>query len=101
MHTATAKENNMSYSFGVQAPTKKEAEEKVSHELVKVIESQSMHKKDADQAANAAFSMIALLREDETKDIYVSVSGSIGWEADESLNSASVNVHAYLSSKTA
>jgi hypothetical protein len=94
----------MSYSFSVRAPTKKEAEEKVSSELVKVIEAQPIHKRDADQATNAAFSMIALLREDDTRDISVSVSGSLGWEGDSAspdckITSANVNVQAYLVAK--
>lgn len=63
-----------------------------------------MHKRDADQAANAAFSAIALLVVDESRDINDTVSGWLGWEGDASspdckITSATINASAYLISK--
>lgn len=88
----------MSYSFSVRAATKAEAREKVALELSGVIASQPVHAADADQASAAANSFIDLLRDDETQDIAVSVSGSL-WSSDAGLNQASISVSASLAAK--
>lgn len=85
----------MSYSFSVQAPTKAEAEIKIRDELVKVCESQPVHTVDCDQAFEAAAAFLKLLADDPTRDVYVSVSGSI-WKSEAGVQSAGVNVSALL-----
>lgn len=89
----------MSYSFSVKAATKAEAETKVRDELVKVVTSQPIHKRDCDQAFNAAETFIRLLADDDTRDVYVSVSGSLSWDLKdgvERFTGASVSVSASL-----
>lgn len=88
----------MSYSFSVRAKSKTEASEKVAAELANVVSSQPVHAADRDQAQAAADAFIALLRDDETQDVFVGVSGSV-WAVDGGCNSAGVNVNASLSPK--
>lgn len=88
----------MSYSFSVRASSKVEASKKVSDELVKVLQSQPVHTEDNKQASDVAEAFIALLENDETKDIAVSMNGSIG-KAETGVRSASVTVSANLVDK--
>ena len=81
----------MSYSFNVKAPTKAEAEIKVRDELAKVCETQPVHTTDCDQAFEAASAFLKLLPDDSSRDVYVSVRGSI-WKTDDGVQQASVNV---------
>lgn len=89
----------MSYSFSVRAATKAEASEKVAAELASVVASQPVHEADSKQAQAAADGFIGVIRDDETQDILVSVSGSVSWSGASDINSASVNVNAYLAAK--
>lgn len=89
----------MSYSFNIRAATKDEAREKVAAELDKVVASQPIHAADSKQAMDAAASFIDVIRDDETQDILVSVSGSVSWTGDSEINSANVSVTAYLTAK--
>lgn len=70
----------MSYAFSVRAPNKAAACQQVEEELSKVVASQPIHKKDQDQALVAALEFIGLLRDDESRDVSVSVSGYLSWE---------------------
>lgn len=88
----------MSYSFSFRAANKAEASEKVADELGKIVANQPVHEADRAQAQAAADSFIELIRDDETQDILVSVSGSC-WGVDAGLNSAGVNVSAQLVAK--
>ena len=69
----------MSYSFSVQAPSKAEVLSKVEAELARVVDNQPIHAADQQQAQAAAAAFVALMPDDATKDVYVSVSGSISW----------------------
>ena len=80
----------MSYSFTVRAASKAEAIGKVTEELAKVVVNQSMHAKDKDQAKMAAVNFINLLRDDATRDVAVSVSGSISWNDGDQVNGEDV-----------
>ncbi len=90
----------MSYSFSVRAATKAEAVAKVTDELAKVVQSQPVHSEDRDLAQNTAENFIGLLVGDETKDVAVSMNGSI-WKSDTGIRQASVNVSANLVDKAA
>lgn len=94
----------MSYSFSVKAASKDLAGIYVRDELVKVVTSQPVHKKDCDQAQGAAEAMIGVLADDETKDVCVSVSGYLSWsslDSTESIQTANVSVTASLSKREA
>lgn len=95
----------MSYSFGVRGATKTDAIAKVAAELDKVVTSQPIHSTDRAQAQAAAEAFINVIPDDETKDVYVSVRGSVGWQGtldiDAVVTSASVNVSAALVAKEA
>lgn len=90
----------MSYSFSIKADSKARAEIDVRDQLVKVCEQQKVHTHDCDQAQAAAEAFIRLLADDNTKDVVVNVSGSLGWEStasgDPSFMSANLSVQAYL-----
>ena len=88
----------MSYSFSVRAASKAEASKKVSDELVKVLQSQPVHTEDNKQASDAAEAFIALMADDNTKDIAVSMNGSI-WKSDAGIQQASVSVSVNLVAK--
>jgi hypothetical protein len=99
----------MSYSFNGRAATKTAAKEFVAAELAKVISSQPIHVRDRDQAQAAANAFIDLVEDDDTKDVSVSVNGSVGWnlslapgaESSHPLTAAAVSVSAYLVAKEA
>lgn len=94
----------MSYSFSVIAHNKSLARLKVAEELAKAVISQPSHGHDSHAAQSAANAFIELLPNDETKDVYVTVSGSLGgderfWATTPDVagvSSASISVHAYL-----
>lgn len=90
----------MSYSFGICAATKAEASEKVAEKLAEVVAAQPIRAADQEQAQAAADSFIALVRDDDTQDIAVTVSGSV-IGGDAGLNSASVSVGVLLRAKVA
>lgn len=92
----------MSYSFSVRAATKAEAKSKVAEELAKVVQAQPIHAADQAQAQAAADAFIDLISDDETKDLQVSVYGSVAWnptEAEPNLTSAGIGVNACLCAK--
>lgn len=94
----------MSYSVSVKGATKTEAKQNLALQLAGVLEAQSAHSADMDQAAAAANAFIDILPDDETQDVSVSVSGSIGWKGElgaHTITSASVNIGAILIPKVA
>ncbi len=96
----------MSYSFGIRAATKALAIAAVAAKLDEVVQSQPCHKADRASAQASAESFINVLKDDDTKDISVSVNGSVSWQNlgdDErmQISSASVSVSAYLVPKEA
>ena len=88
----------MSYSFSVRAATKAEAVQKVAEELAKVVIAQPVHEKDQANTQTAAESFIGLLRDDDSQDIAVSVSGSC-WGNEGGLNSAGISIGVSLTAK--
>lgn len=91
----------MSYSFTVRAATKAEAKSKVADELAKVVEAQPVHAEDRPEAQAAADAFIDLIKEDETKELQVSVNGSLGWNEPETFCSAGFGVSVYMQPKEA
>ena len=88
----------MSYSFSVTAKDKTEALERVEEELAKVVLAQPVHAEDRFQAKHAADAFIRLLASDLTKDIVISMNGSI-WKSEAGVRQASVYVSAALVDK--
>lgn len=70
----------MSYSFNFTACTKEEAKARVAIELDKIIVHQATHSRDRDAALAAAEAFIDLLSDDETKDIRVTMHGSVTYD---------------------
>lgn len=93
----------MSYSFSVRGSTKAEVKEKITAELARVVEGQPTHKADQAQAQAAADSFIDILAIDDSKDISVSMNGSLGWMSShpETYTGVGVNVSASLVAKSA
>jgi hypothetical protein len=91
----------MSYSFNVRGTSKADVKAKVEAELDKVVTSQSVHACDRDQAEAAAAAFIDIVADDDSKDIQVSVNGSVGWDRDPThVTAASVAVSASLIART-
>lgn len=84
----------MSYSFGVRGATKVEALAMVVAELDKVVLSQPVHAADRDAAHAAAVAFVGMLVVDETRDVIVSVNGSVS-SSEAGISSGSVSVSAY------
>lgn len=93
----------MSYSFSIRAATKAAAIEQVAAQLAKWAQEQPAHQADKDQAQKAAELFIGLLPDDDTKDVSVTMCGSVtgqwaGLELQQ-LTGASVSVSAGLSTR--
>lgn len=88
----------MSYSFTVRGANKAEAISAVSAELDKVAVGQPVHAADKAQALAAAETFINLIADEDTRDVSVSVSGSI-WQENDAIRSASVSVSASTSER--
>lgn len=98
----------MSYSFEFAASTKGDAKARVAAELDTVVAAQPVHVKDRNAALAAAHAFIDLLVDDDTKDIRVSMHGSVcySWAPDVDaaavpLNNASVGISAWHIPKAA
>lgn len=95
----------MSYSFGFKAASKAEAKQKVAEELDKVVALQSVHAKDRDQAEATANAFIDVLDDDDSKDVSVSMNGSLSgnWFGNDltSFTGANVSVSACLVARAA
>lgn len=96
----------MSYSFTVRADSKAKAKALVAEELDKVVAQQPVHAADRAQALAAVEAYIDIVADNETteadsKDLVVSVNGSVGWQhPDQSrLTSSAVGIAAYLTPK--
>ena len=83
----------MSYSFGVRGATKAAVMEKLAVEFDKVVAGQAIHSVDRSQAQDAAEAFLGVLpQSDGDQDIFMSVSGFVGWKADNVIISTGVNV---------
>src|SRR5260221_185787 len=93
----------MSYSFSVTADTKVEATRQIREQFDAVIVAQPSHAADKEAAVVAAQTLVRLLAEPhEGDEIYVSMSGSLGWKHDvpDEFLSASVTINASLRNKS-
>ena len=88
----------MSYSFSVCAASKPEAIFAVTRKMDEIVLAQPVHAEDQEPAIKTAETFIGLLETDPTKDVAVSMNGSI-WKADTGVRSASVTVGASLVDK--
>lgn len=86
----------MSYSFSVKGVSKAEALQKVADEMDKVVVGQPVHAKDAEAVKVGAATFVGFLEDDDKKDVVVSVSGSLAWQAEGLFTSASVSIYASL-----
>jgi hypothetical protein len=91
----------MSYSITVRAASKAAAKQAVAERFdADVVAHQLIHKRDRDQALSAANAFIDLLDDDDTKDVSVSLHGSLSWAGGERITGASVSVGASLAIRT-
>ena len=70
----------MSYSFSVRGATRADVAAKIAEKLEEVVTSQPVHSVDRAQAQAAAEAFVGVVPEVDGMDIYVSVSGSVGWQ---------------------
>jgi hypothetical protein len=98
----------MSYSFNIRAASKANARERAAQEFDSVVASQPVHAQDRTAALAALDAYLDLLVDDATRDIIVSVNGSVSydWAPDVEatavpLTNASVGVGAYLAPREA
>ena len=95
----------MSYSFAVTAGSKAEAKQKIVASFAGVIITQPSHAADLVAAVASSSAFVDLLEEpDEFTEIYVSMSGSLGWRQAGAggplqFTGAGVNVSASLRPK--
>lgn len=85
----------MSYSFSVRAASKVEALALVAQKLTEVVQAQPTHSIDMASASRAVESFVALLPDDDSKDVAISVNGSIS-TLDGVPRSAGFGVSVYL-----
>ena len=93
----------MSYSFQFTVATKAEAKARAAAEMDNVVAQQPHHAKDKAAAVAAANTFIDMLADDDSKDIQVSMHGSISFnwdtqtqqEANVDLTGASIGVSVY------
>ena len=93
----------MSYSFSVTADTKAEATGKIREQFDAVVVAQPSHAADKEAAVVAAQTLVRLLAEPhEGDEIYVSMSGSLGWNHDvpEEFLHANVSISTSLRNKS-
>lgn len=90
----------MSYSFTIAAVSKDEAGQKVADALGEVVTAQPVHATDRQAAQDAAEAFIGLVAEPGADEVInVSVSGSLGWRAENVFTASSVSVQAWVAQK--
>lgn len=70
----------MSYSFAVRGATVALALAAASQAFAKVVESQPVHAADMEPALGTASVFAGLLKEDESKDVAISMNGFLSWQ---------------------
>lgn len=85
----------MSYSFSVRGASKVAALALVAEKLAAVVESQPTHSIDVAAASAAVESFVALLPDDDSRDVAISVNGSVS-TLDGVPRSAGFGVSVYL-----
>lgn len=93
----------MSFSFTVTRATKDEAALQVKVEMDTVVANQPEHAADAPHVLSTVEDYLTLLVDDPTKDVYLSISGSLqfdNWsDPDKKPSGVNVSVYATLSNK--
>lgn len=89
----------MSYSFTVRGLNKAEAIKKAAAELDVVVASQPVHAIDVEQAKATVATFVGMLVDDESRDVAVSVNGSIWNVEGNGVQSSGVSVNASLQPK--
>lgn len=95
----------MSYSFGARAASKSAIKVLLATKFAEVLANQPSHAGDMAQAEAAANAFVDVLPDDDTKDVSVSVNGSVGWRGtwgvDHVVTSANFGVSANLVTREA
>lgn len=87
----------MSYSISVKAPSKQAALQSLAAKFdAEVLPGQPVHAADRDQALAAATAFVSLLKDQDAADVFVQLSGSLGWASVSEFTSANVHVSAYF-----
>lgn len=90
----------MSYSFNVRAATKAEARAEVEAKFdAEVIKHQPSHARDKAQALANLDNALALLADDDTKDVSISMSGALSltnWQDQENCEIVGVTINCSL-----
>jgi hypothetical protein len=100
------KGNTMSYSFQFSAADKSAARIRAAQEFQLVADMQPVHAQDRGPALSALDAYLDLLADDDTRDIQVTVNGSVSYAYEQGMDQklvplthASVSVSAYLTPK--
>jgi len=88
----------VSYSFAARGKDKAEAKAAVAAELDKVVQAQPIHEKDRAAAQANADALVDLLPDDESRDISVSVWGSVS-AVDEIVSTITAGATASLAER--
>lgn len=95
----------MSYSFSLRAATKALVLTAVADKLEVVAAQQACHQRDKAQALAVAEAFVALLPDDDTRDVQVAMNGHLAgtWEGSDvvSISGAAVSVTVALLPRTA
>lgn len=93
----------MSYSFSIKAATKEGAKFQVASKLKDTVQYCKEHAQDLQQAQDAAYAFIDLLMDDSTKQVMVTMHGSLSWIYKEgvppeevSITGSNININAHL-----
>jgi hypothetical protein len=70
----------MSYSFQFRATSKADAREQAKVAFGGVVDMQPVHEQDRTAALDALDAYLDLLADDDTRDLVVSVNGSVGFD---------------------
>ncbi len=92
----------MSYSFSARGATKVEALADAKNKMDEVVVGQPMHARDAEQAMANATTAADLLVEDDSKDVSISMNGSLSWAGEgdaAAITSVSISTTVSLVSK--
>ena len=85
----------MSYSFNVNAESKAVAIEQVEAKLREIAVAQPVHGKDKLHTIAAAKTFFGLLEDDDARDVFVSMNGSI-WTTEKGVQQVAISINANL-----
>jgi hypothetical protein len=88
----------MSYSFSVSGKDKAEALEKITQALETTVQAQPVHSGDIAEAQATAEAFVGLLADDDTRNVAVSMSGSI-WQNEQGVQQCSIRVDANFTAR--